>query len=93
MTAGIPCPHCGHTMVLISCSDCDGYGGRWVSAPEPEGWRWSVCATCHDTGQRWKCPDFMACPGTRWYPLDARCAGIVGILATATAAKEGSSNG
>ena len=77
------CEHCGQPMLLIPCDDCDGFGGWWEPAPEPEGWRWHVCATCHDTGQRWKCLDFMTCPGTRWYPLDARCAGML------AAAKDG----
>jgi hypothetical protein len=73
-------------MLLIPCSDCVGFGGWWEPAPEPEGWRWQVCATCHDTGQRWKCLDFMTCPGPRWYPLDARSAAI---LAAAEAANGG----
>ena len=63
------CPHCGQPMLLIPCDDCDGFGGWWEPAPEPDGWRWHVCPDCHDTGRRWKCLDFMRCPGTRWYPL------------------------
>ena len=86
------CEHCGQPLMQVTCDDCDGFGGWWEPAPEPDGWRWRVCGTCQDSetpGQRWKCSDFMACPGTRWYPLDARCAGIVGMLA---AAKEGNEN-
>jgi len=86
-TAGIPCPQCGETMLLLHCCDCDGFGGWWEPAPEPDGNRWQVCSTCHDTGQRWVCLNTFGCPGKRWYPLDARCAGML------AAAKEGSGNG
>lgn len=85
------CEHCGKPLMRVTCDGCDGFGGWWEPAPEPDGWRWISCETCYDTGRRWKCSDFMACPGTRWYPLDARCAGM---LATAAAtAKEGDGNG
>ena len=71
------CQHCGQPTILTDCRDCDGAGGWWAQTAT---WAdvWVACPTCHDAnrGKVRVCVN-TDCPGTRWYPLDGRCAAIL----------------